>query len=55
MTLPPQVIAEDRGNGTFHFIVYFAPPEFHNAAGTADRGFSGKNGSLDAREVFNLK
>mmetsp|Transcript_10513 Transcript_10513/g.29026 ORF Transcript_10513/g.29026 Transcript_10513/m.29026 type:complete len:119 (-) Transcript_10513:543-899(-) len=45
------VCAEDRGHGEFHFKVYFAPPEFHNAAGTADRGFSAKNG-LDAKELF---
>jgi len=42
----------DRGNGSFHFKVYFAPPEFHNAAGTADRGFSAKNGGMDARDVL---
>jgi hypothetical protein len=42
----------DRGNGAFHFKVYFAPPEFHNAAGTADRGFSAKNAGIDARVVL---
>lgn len=48
------VCAEDRGGGVFYFKIYFAPPEFHNAAGTVDRGWASAKPptALDAKIII---